>query len=161
MTQNTLFDVSAHPGNPGNLAPGSSGTRTLGSSAAACDVKIYRLAPINPEIDVRNRVLEAMEANYKPLLDWLRDRMQRLYLDRLCHQGRELAFVTADDARLILDTDPQIPGPDRLCRNFLGQLFRAPGWSTTGQIRRSSTPGSHGNLLMCWRYEPKTQKARP
>lgn len=116
----------------------------------------YRLAPENPELVLRDAVLAALEGRYHSLLEYLRRRLRGLYEQRLERQGRELAHVTADDARLILDSDPNVPPPDRLCRNFLGQLFRSPGWQATGSIIRSHTAGSHGNLLFCWRFEPQS-----
>jgi homoserine dehydrogenase len=59
--------------------------------------------------------------------------------------------VTADDARSILDADPHVPADSKLCRNFMGQLFKTDHWEATGQVIRSRTTGSHGNLLFCWR----------
>lgn len=106
----------------------------------------------DPEVVIRDAVLDQFECTRAGILDWLRGRMQTLYRQRLAAQGFALAFVTADDARVILDTDPRVPSPKDLNRNFLGKLFLAPGWTWTGQFRRSRTPGSHANLLRCWRY---------
>ena len=122
------------------------------ASSAPRETEPLRMAPANPEAVVADRVLEALEGKYKALLEWMRDRMRTLYFQREKSQGRELAFVTADDARLILDTDPNVPGPDRLKRNFMGSLFKAKGWEFTGQMIKSKTPGSHANRLLCWRY---------
>ena len=58
----------------------------------------------------------------------------------------------AVDARIILDSAPGVPPPDELNRNFLGALFKAPGWEPTGAFSLSRTSGSHANRLVCWRY---------
>jgi hypothetical protein len=111
------------------------------------------LAPDNPELVLRDAVLEALEGRYESLLGWLRPRMEKLYRQRLASQGRELARCTADDARAILDADPHVPADSRLCKNFMGQLFKDGRWESTGQVIRSRTTGSHGNLLFCWRLK--------
>lgn len=77
--------------------------------------------------------------------------MISLYLQREKHQGRELAFVTADDARVILDTTPGISKD--MNRNFMGAIFKNDKrFKPTGQFYKSTTPGSRANRLMCWRY---------
>lgn len=111
-----------------------------------------RRAVANAEEVIADRTLATHESVRQELLDQLRQRMVVLYQQRLDAQGRELAYVTADDARLILDTDPKVPGPDELNRNFLGALFKAPGWQPTGQYIKSRTAGSHANRLLCWRW---------
>lgn len=108
-----------------------------------------RMAPDNPELEIRDAVLACLEDNYEPLLEWIRQRMRALYAQRLDKQGYELAQVCADDARALIDAEPRLKG---VRRNFMGQLFKAPGWVWTGAFTKSRTAGSHGNLLMCWRW---------
>jgi len=117
------------------------------------------LAPDNPELVLRDAVLAALEGRYESLLNWLRERMEKLYRHRLTAQGYELARVTADDARAILDADPHVPADSKLCRNFMGQLFKTDHWEATGQVIRSRTTGSHGNLLFCWRLKRNQETA--
>jgi len=116
-------------------------------------LETYRMAPVNPESEIAEAILDAMEGKRHKLLEYLRTRLFQLYQKRLEKQGEALARVTADDARLILESDPNIPGADKLNRNFLGQLFRTPKWEFTGELIKSQTQGSHGNLLRCWRWK--------
>jgi hypothetical protein len=145
-----LFCQDPPPGPPDHPAapagnPGASRTQPL------------VMADPNPEIEIGRAVLEALDQRYESLLDWLRVRMRRLYLDRLRAQGRELAYVSSDDARLVLDSDPHVPPTSRLCRNFMGSLFRGDdSWEFTGRFTNSSVPGSHGNLIRCWRLKERT-----
>ncbi len=119
------------------------------------DAQRYRMAPVNPEQVVADAVLDDLAEVRRSLLNHLRARLATLYRQRLAAQGYDLAYVTADDARVLLDTDPRVPPPDRLNRNFLGSLFaRAPEWEATGELIKSRTPGSHANLLRCWRLRP-------
>lgn len=110
----------------------------------------------NPEEQIRDRVLDTLEYSAGQILDELRAAMVKLYLKRREKQGA-LAFVTADDARIILETDPKYPPASRLNRNFMGQLFRPlsgqdPDWEWTGEYIKSRTQGSHANPLKCWRW---------
>lgn len=110
----------------------------------------------NPEEVLRDRVLDTLEYSAGQILDELRAAMVRLYLKRREKQG-SLAFVTADDARIILESDPKYPTAQQLNRNFMGQLFRPltgrePDWEWTGEYVKSRTPGSHANPLKCWRW---------
>jgi len=104
----------------------------------------------NPELEKRDEVLDQHEVNYGELLTALRKVLVTIYRFRAECDGSANAFVCADDARAVLD---RMPGMDGVNRNFLGQLFRAPGWRATGQRVKSKTEGSHGNDLMAWRYE--------
>lgn len=103
----------------------------------------------NPEVAKANRVLARHEVNRKALFAWLRPQMQALYLRRVRELGAADAFVTADDAREIIDADPRYDG---LNRNCLGSLFLGGAWIACG-FHRSKTPGSHGNRLTKWRMK--------
>ncbi|MBL4701600.1 MAG: hypothetical protein JKX85_10125 [Phycisphaeraceae bacterium] len=103
------------------------------------------------EVAKAHQVLDAMELSRGEYLDRIREKLAVLYRSRWVSQGLE-AFVSADDARDILNKMPNVPPPSRMNRNFLGQLFRADGWKFTGKTINSKTPGSHGNLLRCWRW---------
>lgn len=116
------------------------------------DTHPLRYAHHNPEELVKARVLEDMNKLRRSLLDYLRRAMIDLYLRREASVGRENAYVTADDARLVLEAIPNLPPPERLNRNFMGALFReCDGFEPTGSYAKSRTPGSHANNLTCWR----------
>ena len=103
-----------------------------------------------PEEAARDAALEAHEVNYAQTLAELRQAMRDLYRRRQALQG-SLAYVSADDARVIIDSDPRYANLD--CKNFLGSLYRgSKEWKATGQRIKSKTPGSHGNSLCCWRW---------
>lgn len=110
----------------------------------------------NVEEAARDRVLDLHEFTSAQVLDELRAKMRVLYRKRRSVQGVD-AFVTADDARLILDTDERFAHLTN--KNFMGSLFREKGWEKTGRIIKSRTPGSHANELKCWRWnEIKAQR---
>ena len=134
--QGSLFEVSHEAG----------GWR---ATPAAREAVVVRMTPANPELEIRDAVLARHERKRAAVLRWLRLRMKALYFERLAKQGRELARVTADDARVLLDSDGRFK---QLNRNFLGQLFLADGWVWNGEYIRSATAGSHGNLIKCWRW---------
>ena len=103
-----------------------------------------------PEEADRDAALEAHEVNYAQALAELRESMKRLYKWKQTTMGIN-AYVSADDARVILDSDPRYANLD--CKNFLGSLYRgSKEWKATGQRIKSKTPGSHGNSLCCWRW---------
>ena len=106
----------------------------------------------NPEETIRDGILDLHNYSSSQILSDLRAAMRRLYLKRRSEQG-ELAFVTADDARLILDADERYANVGN--KNFMGSLFREKGWEKTGRIVKSKTPGSHANELKCWRWSPR------
>ena len=146
----SLFDELKQPA-PAPVRPGAPPVAPDGPIRPK--TKKMRKAPENPERLVADGVLDQHNRYRASLLDWLRGHMRSLYAQRLQSQGRGLAFVTADDARRILDADERVPGPDRLNRNFLGALFvKGAGWEATGEYTHSQTPGSHGNRLCCWRF---------
>jgi len=60
--------------------------------------------------------------------------------------------VTADDARAFFESLPGVPGPDTLSRNFLGAVFKAPGWMATGDMALSATRGRHASRILVWRW---------
>jgi hypothetical protein len=104
----------------------------------------------NPEEAIRDEILADLGNRRADVLDWLRGRLKVIYRMRVDDVGREWAEVSADDARRIIDTDPRFNG---VCRNFLGQLFLAPGWEFTGRRIKSRTKGSHANELKTWRWK--------
>lgn len=105
--------------------------------------------PAQTEEAIRDSVLADLESRNAEILAWLRRRMVVIYRIRCEDVGQSEAFVTADDARAILDADRRFNG---LCRNFLGALFRGQtGWVACGW-HKSETPGSHANRLMRWKW---------
>ena len=103
---------------------------------------------MNPELAQLALVLTQLEAHHPDRLAVTRAAMVRLYRERLMRHGLEIAGVSADDARRWLRDHPEY---DRGNHNWLGALFRAPGWVRVGRIT-STTPGSHGNELRRWAW---------
>lgn len=128
------------------VAPGL--VDTLSEQESRGPEPLPRLAG-NPEEDAKDAVLGAMSWKHRDLLGELRQAMYTLWQKRRKHQGAA-AYVTADDARVILDADTTLP-PD-LNKNFMGSLFKGKQWEPTGEQVKSKTPGSHANRLMCWRW---------
>lgn len=108
------------------------------------------LPEANPEEAAKEAVLSELADSNAAVLDWLRQRLKIIYRIRCYDVGVRQAYVSADDARVILDADPRFNGK---CRSFLGALFKAPGWKPTGEYHKSTTPGSHANRLVAWKYE--------
>lgn len=111
---------------------------------------------LNPEIEARDRGMASAAdvPDNARILDRLRDRMRRLYkIRRLTPMGGE-AYVTADDARIELDAAIERGEFERPQGklNFLGSLFKAPGWETEGGFIKSRTSGSHANRILKWRW---------
>ena len=102
------------------------------------------------EEEKRDAVLADLGDRKAELLDWLRKKLVIIYRFRCEDVGRINAYVTADDARRLLDADARFDGMNR---NFLGALFKASGWKPTGGFHKSETPGSHANRLIKWRYD--------
>ena len=96
----------------------------------------------------------------RELLNWLRVQMVRLYrVSKLVEQHEE-PFVTADDARKILAEAIEAGTVARpKCMNFLGSLFKAPGWVPAGGFIKSKTPGSHANRLVKWKFIGESPEA--
>lgn len=111
----------------------------------------------NPEEDAKDRVLQLHNVIRRRILTRLREAMVKLYKQRREHQGAD-AFVTADDARVVLESDPDVPSAKELNRNFMGSLFsmdktnKKPNWEWTGKYVKSRTAGSNANPLKCWRW---------
>lgn len=110
-----------------------------------------QLSMLPEEEAKKERVLSRMEEEplRRYLLEKCRDYAKRLYLDRRQRLGEE-AHVTADDVRRYFENE--LDPPDWLDRNMLGATFKTDEWEPTGDYVRSETPGSHGNLLTCWRW---------
>jgi hypothetical protein len=106
-----------------------------------------------PETDKRDRGMALAADTNAEILDWLRVQLVRLYkLNRVVEPGE--AFVTADDARKYLEDAIAAGKFERPngSLNFLGSLFKAPGWETTGGFVKSRTRGSHANRLLKWKW---------
>lgn len=109
------------------------------------------------EADVAAGVLEYLDGEYPDVLAWLRRRLVGIYRFRVAADGRDNAYVTADDGRRIL---PRCPYPVPECKNFCGAIFKAKGWRAVG-FHKSETPGSHGNRLMRWVFDGDLSEAGP
>ena len=110
--------------------------------------KTFRVLPTERERGQAEVTRTGERPNHAAILDDLRCQLQAIYERRVIDVGRGRAFVTADDARPLLEARSDCPRK----KNFLGHLFRTGGWEPTGAAMPSSTRGSHGNLLRCWRY---------
>lgn len=110
--------------------------------------------PVTEEWRVGDRILTNMkeEELRQAYLKALRKEMHDLWMRRARDPDVDDPTVCADDAREVFESwDP--PSPDRLNRNFLGQLFRDGNWRKVGHTR-SRTDGSHGNLIAEWEPVP-------
>lgn len=87
------------------------------------------------------------KANY---LRMVRARMRAIYRSRVGAYGADhpRACVRPDDARAYFET---LNPPAGMSRNFLGAVFREPGWTVVGEYR-SGTDRSHGNKLNEYRW---------
>ena len=102
---------------------------------------------VNPELLRRDRILSILAATRKMLLERLRAEMKALYLSN----GGEP--VTADDARKLLDSWPDIPPPEELNRNFMGALFRNGDWLPVDVNHQSRTKGSNARRIVRWQLK--------
>jgi hypothetical protein len=97
------------------------------------------------EQGIKERILDLHEEQKQHPLEWLRQEMRQLYLDRVTHDGWNSAQVNANDARFVLETAGLTTGP------WMGALFRAGDWERTGQTVPSTAEGSHARILWCYR----------
>ena len=114
-------------------------------------------APRAPEPDVRAGadVLGRMAEERREWLDRMRAELVRVYRVRVDAFGEHdlRCYVTADDARRIMETRPGFALPAGASPNILGSLFRAPGWERSRhRDHQSSAVNGHGNPLYLWRY---------
>jgi hypothetical protein len=108
-------------------------------------------------------VLDRMAAERREWLERMRAELVRVYRNRVAFFGEHdlRSYVTADDARRIMETRPGFALPAGASPNLLGSLFRAPGWERSRhRDHQSSTTGSHGNDLFSWRYVGPGDNAR-
>ena len=99
----------------------------------------------------KDQVMDTFEHKRKEWLTIIRLAMRKTWIERRDKYGPD-AYVTADDAREFFEAIPDVPGPKRLSRIFLGAVFMPKCWKWTGNWHKSETEGSHGNPLKCWRY---------
>ncbi len=99
----------------------------------------------------KDQVMDMFEQKRKHWLTIIRLAMRQTWMERRAKYGID-AYVTADDARKVFEAIPDVPGPERLSRNFLGAVFAPKCWEFTGKYHKSETEGSHRNDLKCWRY---------
>lgn len=99
------------------------------------------------------------ESSRAPLIRFLRTRLMFLYKERAFDQRHNPSadiFVTADDAVRILKDRNIVPtdddGEDEP-RNWLGALFKNPGWRYTGRSVPSLRKELNGRHVRCWRWE--------
>lgn len=72
--------------------------------------------------------------------------------------GRDGSEVCADDLRIALAQ--QHPECLQGCLNYLGSVFKGPGWRFAGYVK-SRTRGSHGNRLCSWVRADLNQQFQP
>ena len=100
----------------------------------------------------KQRALDHHEQARADVLRTLRAHLKQLFLDRVVNHGAS-AYVTADDAARIYNTLVErgelLPLPSRA---FLGQVFRAGGWTLLSKDTIKSTqPRNHHRELKLWR----------
>ena len=105
-----------------------------------------------PEEEKADATLRDFERRDTAWLDALRDELRKLYAARVNRLGEAMAYVTADDARRMMDRDPRLRPPAGTSNNALGALFRTQGWEKLGYTK-STTEGSHGNLIAQWAWQ--------
>jgi hypothetical protein len=117
----------------------------------------------------KERALEKHENSSRaPIIRYLRNELRSLYRKR---EGLSVAlqhfndytgtldgkvFVTADDAVRILKESKVVPRTEdgeEEPRNWLGALFREPGWVFTGRTVPSVRPEANGRHVRAWRWE--------
>jgi hypothetical protein len=117
----------------------------------------------------KEKALEKHEKSSRaPLIRYLRTELRALIRKRESLAGalRQFndstgtidgkAFVTADDAVRILKESKVVPHTEdgeEEPRNWLGALFREPGWVFTGKTVPSLRPEANGRHVRAWRWE--------
>jgi hypothetical protein len=117
----------------------------------------------------KERALERHENSSRaPLIRYLRTELRALLRKRdSLRQGLAFfndpvgtidgkVFVTADDAVRILKESKVVPHTEdglEEPRNWLGALFREPGWVFTGKTVPSLRPEANGRHVRAWRWE--------
>jgi hypothetical protein len=96
------------------------------------------------EIETRDRILVAFDEAQGDLLAFVRSMLAAQY------QNTGIA-VTADDARAVLAELERHGVALPANRNFLGALFKAPGWRAVGS-RKSRSPGRHASRILAWEH---------
>lgn len=130
------------------------------AAAPPAPTEPHRRAPENPEKVLADRTLKLLEQANIRCLKWLRSRLAEIYCERRDKQGFDLAYVTADDARILIKAHDEFKKLTRM--NFMGSLFKdAPDFECTNEVIRSKTPGSKGNRLLCWRYIGPDPRQKP
>ena len=96
------------------------------------------------ELQLSIVITDKIERNRKQTIDWLRDIAERLI--RTLGHG-----ITADELRSIAGIETVKRGtPYRGNNNFMGCVFRDRRFVKSGEEKRSTTKGSHGNRLPVW-----------
>lgn len=117
----------------------------------------------------KEKALEKHEQSGRaPLIRYLRAELKKLQADRDRQRIERLfgknpvptidnqTFVTADDAVRILRESKVVPTNDDGTeeeRNWMGALFKEPGWRYTGRTVPSLRDESNGRHVRCWRWE--------
>lgn len=101
------------------------------------------------EAEVRDAILAGHVARQGELLAWLRAELQLLITER--RAAGQPGTVTADDAHAILERRGLRLEDGKA--NWLGALFRAPGWVALETTVKSRRVGRHASRLMVWTYD--------
>lgn len=110
-----------------------------------------KLPLFGPEEEAKNEALDTFERETGEWLSRLRDEMRKVYDYRVNTKGYRFAYVTADDARRLMQHRPDFRPPAGVSMNATGALFRTNGWKVVGYTK-SVTKGSHGNRIARWAY---------
>jgi hypothetical protein len=100
------------------------------------------------------------ESGRAPLIRFLRRELRKLYEARVRDipggAMPQIPFVTADDAVRILRGSRVVPqtddGKDEP-RNWMGAIFKEPGWRYTGRSVPSLRKEANGRHVRCWQWE--------
>lgn len=107
----------------------------------------------NPERAKAVGILDDMAERRREWLVKIRAALVSLYRHRVATWGVLMAaYVTADDADRLSRERIDLALPAGASPNLMGAVFRTREWQALGRDHVSSQPGSHGNLLIRWRY---------
>lgn len=106
--------------------------------------------PPEPEEAKKVKGMAVAADTHRTALDWLRDAIKAKW--RELQRTGVRNYVTADDARILLEIGVGTGIERPRNNNFMGSLFAGKEWEFTGNFIKSQTAGSHANLLRCWRY---------
>ena len=106
-----------------------------------------------PSEDPRVHLEEAAKDDDGRWLELLRDELRKVYLRRKNDWPVSWGdpYVTADDARTLMERDPALRPPPHRSNNALGSLFLGKNWRRIGD-HVSTQSGAHRNRIGRWAW---------